>query len=180
MRQWSALVVPPSLDERTLARFTALDVGPLAIARWGSGGVGPLGVLVTPEPFGTTALERMLDLLVDLNVDWLREHPDGPPLYQSGARYRYEVPDRPEQWLSIPWLLLSAVRPDVLADCKGLCAARVAELRRQGERRARCVWSVSRSHDRPVVHIRVRRADGSREDPSALLGMGRHLGGVTC
>lgn len=175
MRPWSALVVPPSLDGPTLARFEALRIGPTQIAQWAwPGGTGPLGVLVTPQPFCTASLERLLELLVQINLDYLRTHA-APRLYdESGARYRYEIPDRPEQWLSIPWLAMSAWRPDVLADCKGLSAWRVAELRHNGERRARCAWSVSRVSGRVVVHIRVRRADGSLEDPSAILGMGRH------
>ena len=183
MRPWSALVVPPSLDGRTRARFAALNVGPQHLGTWGSGPDAIPGVFVTPDPFGTPAIERMLDLLVTLNLDYLREHPGPhihdagyrPPLYHSGASYRHEVPDRPEQWLCVPWIADSAWDPNVLADCKGLSAWRVAELRMAGESRAKCVWSLQEVADRVVVHIRVQRADGSREDPSALLGMGRPI-----
>lgn len=167
-------MVPPTLDARTLERFHRLQLGPIAPMRWGSawGSDGPLGVLVTPLDFSEESVQRLLDLLLELDLDYLREHPDTPLLYQSGVRYLYEVPDRAEQWLSVPWLRLNARRPDVLADCKGLSCWRAAELRLRGED-ARPTCHSRRIAGRVVVHVRVVRGDGSLEDPSAALGMGR-------
>lgn len=175
MSGWRALVVPPVLDKRTLELFDdeLADIGLLHIGRYGQAGAGPLGVMVEPPALTDAVLRRLLDLMVALNRRWLFEHPECPPLYASGVRYRHERVDTFEQWLTVPWLWASVLRGDYLADCKGLCAWRVAELQLAGEKRARCVWDVQIIGGRVVVHIRARRNDGSKEDPSALLGMGR-------
>jgi len=85
-------------------------------------------------------------------------------LYESGVRYRRE-PRGEEKWLAADEVLKAGY-----GDCEDLVAWRVAELRARGERGARPLAYQTR---RPgVVHCIVVRANGQREDPSRLLGMG--------
>lgn len=122
---------------------------------------------VPPEPLTPSSLARLCETLARDNEDWLRDHPEAPNLYQSGARYELQ----PENWVSIPWAL-QMVRNGHGLDCKVLSAWRVAELRvREGEPRAQCGWTRYAMPDRVVYHVWVLRADGSQEDPSARLGM---------
>lgn len=85
-----------------------------------------------------------------------------PRLYTTGVRYVRE-PFRRERWQTAAETLSRGV-----ADCEDLAAFRVAELWFLGERGA----SVYCYAPRPgLIHCVVRRADGSREDPSKKLGM---------
>lgn len=130
----------------------------------------PWGALIVPPKLDGPTLDLMCELLVQLNVRYLRENPQTPPLYQSGVRYTEE--DGREHWKTIPWILWLWHNYGIGQDCDGLAAWRCAELRvRHGERSAKCIGT---PHNLPGVlmyHVRVRRADGSIEDPSALLGM---------
>lgn len=119
---------------------------------------------------GATGLEAALECLVALDRVYLRTHPRAPRIYDAGIRYLRDADgasqDTPpsELWLTVPDCIAAGG-----ADCKVLAAWRCAELReRDGELGARCVLSrVGR-----LWHVRVRRSDGTIEDPSRVLGMG--------
>jgi len=86
-----------------------------------------------------------------------------PKLYSAGIRYQRERVGR-ENWQTVAELYKSKV-----GDCEDLAAARAAELRMQGiPARAVAVRTGARSY-----HALVRWPDGSIEDPSRILGMGK-------
>ena len=88
---------------------------------------------------------------------------DFPLLYESGIRYQREPAGR-ENWQTAAETLARG-----FADCEDLAAYRLAELHRQGEEQA----TIDVKQVNPdLMHIRVRRADGTLEDPSRILGMG--------
>lgn len=165
--QWHAWFVPPRIDARTAKQIGALSVAYKSVA-WTPypilPGVEAYALPITPVDIDY-ALTRMLSTLVDVNVDYLKRYPM-PPLYSSGVRYIGEQVGQ-EEWLAAPW-----VQARGGADCEDLCAWRVAELRIAGER-ANCVWSKHVSADSILYHIRVKRGNGSIEDPSLNLGMGQ-------
>lgn len=111
------------------------------------------------ERFYTDAIEG----LVRVNERLYRENPTIPSVYQSGARYRGRDPG--EDWRNV----VEIVR-DRFGDCEDLAAARAGELRARGEQGARA--EVIRTGPQ-MTHARVVRADGTIEDPSRLLGMGK-------
>lgn len=114
-------------------------------------------------------LQRLLELLTLVNVDWLRKHPEAPRLYESGLRYATEGPYS-EVWQSYSNMLRGEV-----ADCEDLACARAAELIVSGEDPdARAVYyGRELTEKRRLYHVVVARGDGSIEDPSRTLGMGR-------
>ncbi len=84
------------------------------------------------------------------------------PLYEAGIKYRLEPNsgDGWEEWAD-PW----SVAKRRWGDCDDLVMYRVAELLLSGEPASiNVIWDGTR------YHVRVRRADGSLEDPSHLLG----------
>lgn len=87
-----------------------------------------------------------------------------PSLYRSGVRYRREQKGKED------WQLPSDTLKSGYGDCEDLAAGwRVPELWLAGEPNARIYLKIVS----PMLrHIQVRRADGSIEDPSKLLGMG--------
>jgi hypothetical protein len=128
----------------------------------------PWAALVVPGELDGPTLELMAEFLTRLNEKWLREHPETPALYESGAFYVLQ----PEYWLTIPWAITIGIRLGHGLDCKVLSAWRAAELRVRGnEPTAACIWSAHLSGPKLVYHVRVRRGDGRIEDPSAYLGM---------
>jgi len=159
---WAALMLPAALDGPTtelLSQLCSLDG---FACEWRAP-----GVLVVPPVLDGPALEKLCEVLTVLDERALRQDPTLPNLYQSGAYYEL----RPEYWLSVPWALVCLSCGHGL-DCKVLATWRCAELRvRRGERGARCVWSRHATPAKVVYHVRVRRADGRIEDPSARLGM---------
>lgn len=80
----------------------------------------------TAERLQTKALYRLLNTLVDLNLDWLAEYPDTPPLYRSGVRYQAEPPGAED------WDGLATCYARGWGDCEDLVAIRCAELNRAG------------------------------------------------
>lgn len=127
----------------------------------------PWAALLVPPTLNEETLAVLCETLTLLDAIWLRDHPETPNLYDAGVRYEL----LPEYWMSVPWALAWAARGRGL-DCKVLAAWRAAELRvRGGEKSARCVYSKHLAPGKVVYHVRVRRADGSIEDPSARLGM---------
>lgn len=108
---------------------------------------------------GLADVQAGADALTTLNRHYLATHGRTPRLYASGVRYRREAAGGPEEWQSTPYALASGC-----ADCEDLASWRAAEL--PGARAL-----VVRSSG--GYHVVVCCADGSIEDPSARLGMGR-------
>lgn len=89
-----------------------------------------------------------------------------PPLYASGVRYRRERGER--------WMDAARVAAVGHGDCEDLASWRAAELRLAGDAHASPVFTVRHlPGGRRLFHVIVRRGDGTTEDPSRLLGMGR-------
>lgn len=108
------------------------------------------------------ALNALMRCLTELNVYWLRKHPNTPFLYDSGVYY-----ERTIIWETIPALYARG-----WGDCKSLAAARVAEmLVFGGEKWVQPVFRFNPNRDGIMFHILVMYADGTNEDPSKILGM---------
>ncbi len=126
-------------------------------------------------------MRYLLEALTMANVAYLLEcrarGVDVPLLYQSGVRYLAE-PDGRDEWQDIPDTLARST-----GDCEDLACWRVAELRVCfNQRRARRGITVTHyadpksGADVTLYHILVLHEDGTVEDPSRILGMGReHL-----
>ncbi len=122
--------------------------------------------LVIPSPLTAASLTGALEGLTAQNVAWLERHPSAPPLYEAGVRYRRE-PRGVEEWRALPELLASGH-----GDCEDLAAARTAELVVSGEDPG--AFALARpTKKRGLWHIVVQRSDGTVEDPSRRLGMGK-------
>lgn len=112
--------------------------------------------MVVPLP----ALEAAVEGLTGVNCV-LIETLDGrvPRLYESGVRYR--LPGK------VQWYTVADLYDLLEGDCKDLTAARCAELRYfEGEPARPHVYLTNRAHR---YHAVVQRADGTIEDPSAIL-----------
>lgn len=92
-----------------------------------------------------------------------------PPLYKSGVRYKAEP-------LGVETLrdALTTYRLR-FGDCAHLAAWRVAELQEVGEQASIRIETKpsKRKAGLRLYHVVVRRGNGSIEDPSKILGMGR-------
>lgn len=122
---------------------------------------------------GERAALRLLQALVDINVDYLLAHPTTPLLYKSGVTYQEQAYDvGQEDWHEIPAALLANK-----TDCKVLAAWRCAELRVRGiaaqPHLLRQSSPIRTSLGVPDYgyHVVVRWPDGRIEDPSKILGM---------
>lgn len=108
----------------------------------------------------------LLNRLIEMNM-YLYKTRNLPDLYQAGVRYRREKtpPGRPaiERWQCVDVLYQNG-----WGDCEDLACARIAYLRVRGERARVRLTKRKPGH---TWHVTVRRADGTNEDPSALLGM---------
>lgn len=113
-------------------------------------------------PASRAMLEAALEGLTRMNVELMRRR-NFPPLYKSGVRYRRE-PRGKEEWLTYDQVLKRR-----FADCEDLSAIRAAELRVQGIP----AWAVVDRTGRRRFHALVEYGDGTREDPSRILGMGK-------
>ena len=86
-----------------------------------------------------------------------------PFLYSTRVKYREEEPEREGvETFTFPWDTFSRG----CGDCEDLCIWRLSDLIFQGE-----AASISVEWNGPLLHVQVRRADGSLEDPSERLGM---------
>lgn len=112
-------------------------------------------------PATRATFEAALLGLVAVNVALMRTRSQLPPLYASGVRYQRERGT--ERWQTCEQVFSARV-----GDCEDLAAWRVAELHQAGEVDAAPI--VTRT-GRKLWHVRVRRADGTIEDPSRILGM---------
>lgn len=128
---------------------------------------------------GIATLNALLRALCIINADILKRNPMMPLIYQSGARYmrdpliRYQH-DQNCQWrMSETWKDCAQVLSDGVGDCEDLACWRAAELRIRFEKNARVTWRRRVVRGVQVFHILVVHPDGSIEDPSLRLGMGR-------
>lgn len=134
----------------------------------------PLRVTFVLDSADLRSVAILTEALTALDELALARNPGTAPLYESGAVYRTE-PIGTEEFLTTPMIYQRGY-----TDCAGLGAARAAELRRQGHRRA-TAFPIE-TPDRPCrwdrvcpreIHVVVTR-DGTLatlEDPSAVLGM---------
>ena len=127
----------------------------------------------TDRARGERAALRLLQALVDINVDYLLHNPTTPLLYQSGVRYQEQAYDvGQEDWHEIPAALLAKK-----TDCKVLAAWRCAELRVRGVAAVPYLLRQSTPVREAVgipdfgYHVVVQWPDGRIEDPSKILGM---------
>lgn len=106
------------------------------------------------------AIAHLLEALVQINMDYLRENPGCPDLNDAGIYYRRVIPpgQQDDYWADIPTCLTLGY-----ADCEDFVAWRVAELRMKGiDARCGAQW-----HEKErLYHIFVVLPDGKTEDPS--------------
>lgn len=117
-------------------------------------------------------IEALLEGVTRANQILLRENPTHPPLYASGVHYERE---RDEDWY-----LADGVWRRRKDDCEGFGPLRAAELReRGGDPGARAMVVCGRCLRRKCncgigkYHVITEHGDGTTEDPSRVLGMGR-------
>jgi hypothetical protein len=116
-------------------------------------------------------LDIQLRALVDMDLYWLRLNPGTPKLRVSGVRYYHEG-------IRDEWFDIGAALHEHVADCKGLAAWRVAELRASAEDVAAhttlkfAVVDDATLGKMLLYHVQVMRGDGRIEDPSREQGMG--------
>ena len=116
-------------------------------------------------------LDIQLDALIAIDLLWLRLNPKTPRLRASGVRYYHEG-------IKDEWYTIDAAIHDRVADCKGLAAWDVAELRALGEdpgahTTKRFVEVVDPTVGKLLLyHVLTERSDGRLIDPSRELGMG--------
>jgi len=120
--------------------------------------------MVEPPSLTEEYLQELLDCLTRINIIYLRAHPDTPPLYEAGVRYRRE-PLGQERWRAIPHVLAARV-----GDCEDLGCWLAAQYIISGET-CRAISKGRKTARGWLYHIQVHRADGSIEDPSRVLGM---------
>lgn len=100
-----------------------------------------------------------------------RSNPSLPSIYQAGVVYRREPPGN-EQFKDV-----HAVLNDGHGDCEDLaCALAAWRTECTHELCAPTVTWKRRGPNSWLYHITVRRADGTREDPSRVLGMNHEPG----
>jgi hypothetical protein len=87
-----------------------------------------------------------------------------PDLYASGVRYKREAPGKEE------WQLPSTTYARMAGDCEDLAAWACAQRWLAGDTQARMFL---KRVNPQLRHIQVLRGDGTIEDPSRALGMGR-------
>lgn len=128
------------------------------------------------EAWSQSASEKVLDMILELLVQvdllYLKLNPKTPKMYESGVRYYHEG-------IRDEWFSTCEALHEQLADCKGLSAWRVAELRLSGEDpEAKCCKKFAVINDSTIgklvlYHVMVQRGDGTIEDPSRKLGMNK-------
>jgi len=127
----------------------------------------PWTPLIVPPKLDGKTLEPLLNALVEIDKDFLRENPRVPLLYETKPIIHYQAePPGEEKWLTVPWVLACNA-----GDCEDLACWRAAELQLRGEN-AQPTWSSKMTPSGELYHIQVMRGDGTIEDPSWLLGMG--------
>lgn len=117
----------------------------------------------------SVALRKLLGVLVQANVVWLRQHPGTPHPYRAGIRYVREAAGS-EEWQGIAQVLQARG-----GDCEDLSAYLCAwHVVRDGRCAVRLLW---RTFDElgedghTTWHVQTKLASGQVEDPSKRLGM---------
>jgi hypothetical protein len=114
-----------------------------------------------PVKNATEVVLHLVQAMISNNEGYLKTH-RAPLLYKSNVRYKPDNQGSTEmQWWDIPSIIKAGY-----ADCKGLAAWRVAELRNAGYNATPEVIT----DNGLMFHVRVRGPNGV-EDPSKLLGM---------
>jgi len=133
----------------------------------------PRPALSLVMPFdGVEDIDFALRLATAIALRELQRHPGIPPLYKSGVRWRRDpaCPLRAPRGSCEPFRSPTEVLALGYGDCDDLVPWRTAELLRAG-------WPKARGFARPSpgigYHVLVDRGDGTTEDPSRKLGMGR-------
>lgn len=123
------------------------------------------------------ALGYLLDCLTNIDCEQLSTYPKIPLIYNSGVRYFHDGNDDP--WMDV-LSILSAHRAALadnsraIVDCEDLACWRAAELRVRFGVDANPTWiRRMRSDGKQLIHIFVRLPNGSFEDPSRIMGMGK-------
>lgn len=107
----------------------------------------------------------LMDALAKVNVAYLIQHPNTPPLYESKVKYYFD-PNAPDPWQDIP----STIRKGY-GDCEDLACWRIAEYRVKGiDARPLIRWR-KKPNGAYTYHALVRLPDGRTEDPSISMGM---------
>lgn len=119
------------------------------------------------EKVSERAIHHLLNALIEINLDYLRENPAAPKLYESGIYYRRVIEDHngDDDWADIPSCFTNGY-----GDCEDLVAWRVAELRMQGIHAVPGV-RLAKNDDARLYHVFVLLPDGSVEDPSAYVDL---------
>lgn len=113
-------------------------------------------------------IKLLLDTLFWIDVSYLIANPDTPRLYDSGVVYRREPSGR-EHWQDIGTNLELKE-----ADCEDLACHRAAELFVFGHDKRVRPYLVYRTFGKATLyHVKVKHGNGTLEDPSAKLGMGK-------
>lgn len=111
----------------------------------------------------------LVDALAGVNLQYLRfmaaHRRQLPPMYTTGVRWQNQVMGN-DKWRDIPRLLVTGK-----GSCEDLAAWRAAELRLFGEAAKIDVETYELGNGSIIYHVTVERPDGSKEDPSAALGM---------
>ena len=118
-------------------------------------------------------LEILLRALTEIDCLILKADRSIPPLYRSGVVYKREAIGQED------WCDLSEVLNLGFGDCEDLACWRAAELIvRHGIAARPIVRGPKRLRNGVMMyHIQVQLPDGSIEDPSKKLGMGRETNG---
>lgn len=111
-------------------------------------------------PRGERFYESALEGLARVNTDLYRDK-RLPSIYAGGVKYQRE---QSEEWRNVEEVLGSG-----WGDCEDLAAARVGELRASGDQ----AHVIVRRTGPKMTHALVQRGNGTIEDPSRRLGMGR-------
>lgn len=113
-------------------------------------------------------IKLLLDTLFWIDVSYLIANPRTPLLYDSGVVYRREPAGR-EHWQDIGTTLLLKE-----ADCEDLSCHRAAELYVFNHDKHVRPYLVYRTFGKATLyHVKVKHGNGTLEDPSAKLGMGK-------
>lgn len=165
-----ALLTPAVQEIRTLApHFAATTVD----YKEHDGTDGKSSIIVTIPLFqkndksdalaSKQALMILLETLTRINQAYLANHPDTPPLYQSGLVYQPEFGT--EEWQDIPTTFERGY-----GDCEDLAAHISAEFRNSGID-SKPYLRMQMHNNAFRIHALAQLPNGDIEDPSLKLGM---------